>query len=121
MRIVNLTQHAATPEQVAAGVIEPQDKAAVAALLTFNTCPTIQVIWDRARKLAALASKSGCDAAMIGGAPYLMPALETCLMSAGVAQLYSFSERISQEQVQSDGSVRKVNIFRHTGWVGGDL
>jgi hypothetical protein len=39
MKILNLTQHEATKEQVAAGGVEPLDKEAVQRLLTFNNLP----------------------------------------------------------------------------------
>jgi hypothetical protein len=35
----------------------------------------------------------------------------------GITALYSFSTRESVDQPQPDGSVRKVAVFRHTGWV----
>ena len=56
--------------------------------------------------------------AMIGGAPWMMSALEGALLDAGVQPVYAFSVRESVEQVQPDGSVRKVNVFRHVGFVG---
>ncbi len=31
--------------------------------------------------------------------------------------LYSFTKKESTEAVQPDGSVKKVAIFRHVGWV----
>jgi hypothetical protein len=139
MSIFNLTQHAATPEQVQAGVIDPSPsvKAYVQELLTFATCPTRYEIRIRARTLAQivvgdsvrateLAIQDGVEPiapgqfkrAMIGGAPYLMPALDDVLFEHfSIEPLYSFSERVSEEVVQPDGSVRKVNTFRHAGWV----
>jgi hypothetical protein len=50
MHVINLTQHAATAEQMAAGVVEPQDKTAVNRLLTFETCPDRDAIRARAPK-----------------------------------------------------------------------
>lgn len=117
MKILNLTQHVATPEQVAQGVFEPADKTAVQALLTFNTLPTGEEISKRAFDLAELAHKAGAEAAMIGGAPYLMSWLETALRHSGVTPLYSFTQRESEEQAQPDGTVRKVAVFRHVGFV----
>ena len=35
----------------------------------------------------------------------------------GVPAVYAFSVRESVEQPQPDGSVRKVNVFRHVGFV----
>jgi len=116
-KILNLTQHAATPEQVADGVIEPENKAAVQAALTFETLPTQAEVQERALDLSEIARDSGCEAAMVGGAPYLMEPLERCLKLVGVVALYAFSQRESSEQRQPDGSVRKVQTFRHAGWV----
>ncbi|MEK7509560.1 MAG: hypothetical protein AAB605_02495 [Patescibacteria group bacterium] len=115
--ILNLTQHAATPDQVQAGVVEPADKPAVSTLLTFDTAPDQGELQRRASALAAMATNAGTPAAMIGGAPYLMAPLEKALREAGVKPVYSFSERRSSEQTQPDGSVRKVNVFVHVGWV----
>lgn len=75
MKILNLTQHAATPEQIAAGVFEPQDKEAVRELLTFETLPTKEEIHSRAVKLTIEALEHDVKAAMIGGAGYLMSEL----------------------------------------------
>jgi hypothetical protein len=118
MRIINLTQHAATAEQINAGVVEPRDKAAVNRLLTFDVCPDSEVIRARAEALAAVARESGANAALVGGAPYLMGPLETTLREVGVRPLYAFSQRAGvEEERQPDGSVRKVQVFRHAGWI----
>jgi hypothetical protein len=55
--------------------------------------------------------------AMIGGAPYLMAPLESALRAHGITPVYAFSVRESVDQVQPDGSVRKVAVFRHAGFV----
>ena len=137
MPILNLTQHTATPEQVAAGVIEPtaEERAEIVQLLTFDEQPNRHEIRDRAYELAFIArrvfsrvyaamtpeeseldSRSG-SCAMIGGAPYLMSALEEELAKELITPLYAFSIRESVEQVQPDGSVRKMAIFRHQGFI----
>jgi hypothetical protein len=54
---------------------------------------------------------------MIGGAPYLMGALEKALRECGFTPVYAFSKRESIDQPQPDGSVRKVAVFRHLGFV----
>lgn len=117
MSILNLTQHAATPDQVSAGVVEPSDKKAVGSLLTFHSAPDKGELSRRSDSLTAMAVNAGVTTAMIGGAPYLMAPLEKALKAAGIMPVYSFSERRSSEQTQPDGSVQKVNIFVHTGWV----
>ena len=115
--ILNLTQHGASNEQVSEGVIEPKSKDLVRDILTFNTIPNISEINLRAEKLARLAQESGAESAMIGGAPYLMSALEKALKDAGVKPIYSFTERRSVETQNPDGSTTKTAVFQHVGWV----
>ena len=120
--IINLTQHPASPEQLAAGVVDLPDseRSTLTALLTVDTLPTRDEITRRCADiamLAALASESHPDGAMIGGAPWMMAALESALQAQGIAAMYAFSIRESVEQSQPDGSVRKVNVFRHAGFV----
>ena len=117
MIILNMTQHDSTDAQKAVGVVEPSDKAAVRGLLTFNAIPSKEEMAERASKLAAVAVNEKCDAAMIGGAPYFMSALELALKERGVKPMYAFSVRESADVTQADGSVRKVAIFRHLGFV----
>jgi hypothetical protein len=117
VRIVNLTQHAATAEQIAAGVVEPPLKEEVCRLITFEDLPTIEKIRWRAGVVASIAKVSGCEAAMIGGAPFFMAPLERALVAVGVKPLYAFSKRESAEEKQPDGSVKKTQVFRHIGFV----
>jgi hypothetical protein len=114
---LNLTQHAASTEQVSVGVVEPADKQVVSKLLTFDTAPNGAEMERRAGVLAAMAASTGAPSAMIGGAPYFMAPLEKALKAAGIKPVYSFSTRESVDQPQPDGTVRKVAVFRHTGWV----
>ena len=116
-KIYNLTQHPASAEQVSAGVVEPADKRAVGTVLTFDTAPDGAELARRAAEFAAMAATAGASAAMIGGAPYFMAPLERALRAAGIKPVYSFSTRESVEQTRPDGSVQKVAVFRHTGWV----
>jgi len=118
MKILNLTQHAATEEQIASGVYEPQDKAGVQRLLTFESLPSMEEIEARSFNLAGYPALDGATAAMIGGAPFLMPALDAALRKYGITPVYAFSVRESVDQTQQDGSVRKVAVFRHAGFVG---
>lgn len=116
--IINLTQHIATPEQVEAGVIDLQgeDLTQLKKLLNFVGMPTNGDIHDRAFDIARIADQSGAEAAMIGGAPYLMPHLQKALQARGIAVFYAFSERVSVERVV-DGVVVKTNEFKHVGFV----
>lgn len=121
--ILNLTQHTATPDQVEAGVVDLVDSTrnTLVGLLTFNSLPTSQEIEAKALALAMLAlDQAPADQAvkaMIGGAPYLMARLEKALLDVGIIPVYAFSERVSVEQSMEDGSVRKVNVFKHVGFV----
>ena len=115
--ILNLTQHQATPDQIAAGVMEPSDKEKVQALLTFNYLPSMEEIYERAEALSDLASECGATQVMIGGAPYLMAPLQECLTRRRILPLYSFTERVSEDVPQTDGTTRKVSVFRHVGFV----
>lgn len=129
--IINLTQHMATAEQIAVGVVDiaGEQRQALIVALTFDVLPTLDEINERADFIAHLAVFNGLydlgdgenspypTAALIGGAPWLMGALETALKAVSVQPLYAFSVRESVEQTQDDGSVKKVNIFRHAGFV----
>lgn len=120
--ILNLTQHQGTPEQGVTDLVG-DELAALKRALTFDTIPTTaQEILERAEYVAEPARMSGLGggaptAAMIGGAPYLMAPLEAALRARGIVPLYAFSVRESTEQTNPDGTVRKVNTFRHAGFV----
>jgi len=116
--IINLTQHAATAEQLAAGVVDltGQDLSNLKALLTFVCLPTAEAVYDRAYAVANLAQSHGAESVMIGGAPFFMGALERALNKIGIKPLYAFSERVSVEK-EVDGKIIKTNEFKHIGFV----
>lgn len=116
--IVNLTQHPASSEQIAAGVVDLAGGAAamLRTLLTFESAPTQREIYTRADQIAGLC-KAGDELAMIGGALWLMEPLAHALRLKGIEPVFAFSVRETEEQAQADGSVRKVAMFRHTGFV----
>lgn len=115
-KVLNLTQHTPTAEQMAVGVVNPADQGAVKSLLTFTAAPTAAEICQRADALAVIAETEEAPAAMIGGAGYLMPALERALRARGIRPVHSFTERRSVE-VEKDGTVVKTAVFVHVGWV----
>lgn len=129
--ILNLTQHPATAEQVAAGVVDLEgvDLVEIKALLTFGDVPREGEPEARARAIAEIARRVrvaenvGADEvfAMIGGAMWLMAPLEKELAYAGIAPAYAFSVRESVEETLSDGSVRKTAVFRHRGFYAPEL
>lgn len=117
--ILNLTQHVATPEQIAAGVVDLDavKRSQLQKLLTFDTIPSVLDITSRALEIAEIAKAENCKTAMIGGAPFLMSALENALDIAQIKAVYAFSQRVSVESVTSDGTVTKTNVFKHVGFV----
>lgn len=129
MIILNLTQHEATQEQLAAGVIEPRldFKKYVQDLLTFESIPDSTELDDRAHDLALAASMYDIDpdddesvtprAVMLGGAPFFMSTLENWCQRCGLVTLYAFSRRESVDHVMPDGTFKKVGVFRHLGFV----
>jgi hypothetical protein len=127
--IINLTQHDATPEQIAAGVVDLKGEqlTRLRQLLTFEQIPSSGQIDDRAITVAHLAVFNGLGpddgedpvprAAMIGGAPFFMAALERQLRALSVDPVYAFSQRRAIEKKQADGSVKKIQVFQHLGFV----
>lgn len=117
MAILNLTQHIATNDQILDGVIEPNDKALVKGLITFETIPTAQEMRERVKQLIAIAKEHGVTEVMVGGAGYFIPFLERGLIQAGLIPLHSFNVRNSVDKHHADGSVETVMIFKHAGFV----
>jgi hypothetical protein len=128
--ILNLTQHVVTAEQKAQLVVEPRmTKDKIRELLTFEEIPTKEEIESRATKLAEIAVSEASMYAgetdnviwitrvMIGGAPYFMGALEKAVRECGFTPVYAFSKRESEDVPQPDGSVKKIQVFRHIGFV----
>lgn len=115
MKILNLTQHKVTQDQIDVGVEEPIYKEKICSYLNFNDMPTYLGMKSRAEKLATYAKNEGYEKVMIGGAPYFMPVLEFILKEAGLKVCYAFSKRVSEEK-EINGVVVKVNNFKHIGF-----
>jgi hypothetical protein len=125
--MLNLTQHKATQDQIDAGVTDaPEEYSAdIKRLLTFDSLPDRFEVQERAEQIAQLASVWGADedcpdpglSAMIGGAPFLMSALESALLDYSIKPFYAFSQRESKETTDENGNVTKTNVFRHVGFV----
>ena len=116
-KIINLTQHQASVEQTKAGVFNLPEDSILKDALTFNTLPTKVDIERRAQLITGIALTHEATHAMIGGAPYLMGALERLLKEAGIQPLYSFTERVSVEKKGENGEIIKTSVFQHKGWV----
>lgn len=54
---------------------------------------------------------------MIGGASFFAAPLERALLDVGAQPLYALSERESVEEVLPDGTVKKIGVFRHLGFL----
>lgn len=127
MKILNLTQHLATPDQLAAGVVDISERHRewLLAEITFEDPPSAQEMLSRARQIVCLVQhyvkKDGGvwrhPAVMIGGAPYFMPMLQRVLKEEGCKVLYAFTRRESVDTIAPDGSIHKTSVFRHAGFV----
>lgn len=120
MRLINLTQHSLTFEQIAGNEVFRKEATAgdiVCDRLTFNEIPTHEEMEQRALELARLASQHAAEGAIIGGAGYFMPYLEKELLKLNIIPMYSFTRRESVEKKNADGSITKTSIFKHIGWV----
>ena len=125
--IINVTQHSVTNDQI--NDLENKFKE-IAILnpggdmfrnsLTFTNMPSKEELSKVAKKIANDAFTMGASYAIVAGAPYLMAHLEKEFFRLNIVPLYSFSERVSQEIKEPDGSVRKTNIFKHVGFIEAD-
>ena len=123
MAILNLTQHNATATQIEAGIIDlPAElKTALISIITFPATYTKSDLECKARQvLEVVRDYHGSEVAktasvMIGGMPSFMPVLERVLSEYGIKVGYACTDRVSEDQVQADGSVKKVAVFKHAG------
>ena len=118
----NLTQHNVTPSQEAAGICDlvPSQHNKLKAMLTMKAEDVCQAsIIERAELIADFCDVFAVDGHhfMIGGAPFLMPVLSKALWNRGFKPFYAVSDRVSEESVLADGSVRKVMVFNHVSLV----
>lgn len=120
-KIFNLTQFSASPEQKSAGVIEPESKELIKAMLTFTEqdLPRINATMkNRAETLAGIVARSGARAAMIGGASFYLESLEDALRYRSIVPLYSYSERVSREELNKEtGELKKDSYFKHVEFI----
>jgi hypothetical protein len=127
--ILNLTQHKATKDQLLAGLVDVTGGflLQLIALLTFDSMPTSVFIREAATSIADIAvahreyaralGEPPITSAMIGGAPYLMSALEDALIKVGIMPMYAFTLRVSSEAATADGGTHKVAVFQHRGFI----
>jgi hypothetical protein len=107
MAFINLTQHDATAEQIAAGIVDIHDVdmlREVRELLTFNDIPDMERIIQTAKNISYIASdyryfydgghRDKCEGVMIGCAPYLMGPLEIALIDRAFKVFYADSVEV---------------------------
>ena len=131
--IINATQHLPTTAQHEAGVeaLWPEHRKELQKLLTFETLPSSMEVSARAHQVAQFFNELSevqqarewglIPVAMIGGAPFFMTPLEIAFAHQGIPVVYAFSTRESKEVMNSDGTVRKENVFKHAGFVPGTM
>ena len=128
--ILNLTQHAASAEQAAQGVVDLPAalRKELSELLTFEELPTPEALRERASCIVELVKKTPFGEvdkegipttyfkAMIGGAPFFMPVLATALeVTFACEPVYAFSKR---DSVEDPATGVKTSVFKHIGFVG---
>lgn len=68
-----------------------------------------------ADNISELAEKHNAIIIQLGGSPLFL------VMAAGVIgsgrMIFADSERVSEDIPQPDGSVKKISIFKHKGWI----
>lgn len=119
MNIINLTQHAATEDQLVAGVIDLQGdlKAALVAAITFPPVYDHAELVSRAKRVVGVVRDSQIDAGhvMIGGMPSFMPVLQEVLQMSGYHVGYACTDRVSVDVPDGNGGIRKTSVFKHVG------
>lgn len=115
--IYNFTQHKCTREQIKDDIIEVPNHSYVQKLLTFESIPSKEEVYDRAKILADYAQSISASKVMLGGALYLMGPLTEELKKRNINVCFSFTKRESMETIDQDGNVIKTLKFRHLGIV----
>ena len=123
MKLINLTQHQLTSQQlVGAAEVGNDVRDEIVKLITFSGCPTAEIIKGNASRLAEICRDMHASHAVIGGAPYFMGPLEKALRNVGIVPLYAFTERVAVEVVNPEtGEVTKTSKFNFAGWIEGAL
>lgn len=119
MKIVNFTLRAATPEQLAEGVIEvsDEDRLRIHELFKFQYVPDAYEVTVRARLLAQLAESYDAGYVLVDGPPFLMVALDIALRALNVYPLYALSKKEITKTIRPDGTVVEQSVTKPVGWV----
>lgn len=68
-----------------------------------------------ADNISELAEKHNAKIIQLGGSPMFLVVASSVIGSGRM--IFADSERISEDIPQPDGSVKKVSIFKHKGWI----
>jgi hypothetical protein len=82
-----------------------------------NTSAEVAELEALASDLCSLAIKEGGEIYQPGGSPAFQAVLSRKAKDMGVTLYYAHSVRESKEEKLPDGSVKKVAVFRHQGWI----
>ncbi len=84
-----------------------------------NTPADTGVLEELAKKLLKFAESNSADLYQPGGSPAFQAVLGRVHLSLNstVGVFYAHSVRESKEEKLPDGSIKKVAVFRHQGWI----
>jgi len=118
MKILNLTQHNATPSQKEAGLVdlEGNELEELREIITFDSLPTFAELELASMALAMIAHEHGFENVLIGGACYFMPVLENHLKKCGFTPYYAYSKRNAVDKMV-DGKIVTEYTFEHEGFL----
>lgn len=124
MKILNLTKHQPTPEQVRDGLFNSPHTSVQDTISECQRFDTLEDVGEdgthadaKAYTLAVVAHNAGAKYALVAGASFLIVPLCAYLRQRGITPVSSFSERIAEELPQPDGSVKLSYVFKHIAFV----
>lgn len=123
MFLVNMTAYLASPEQREMGVIdvEQQISHALRELLTFNSCPSAEVMADRANEFADLAkslcAKYKADGVLVYAKTFFMPVLVSALTARQIVSYVTYAPKVTS--IDTNGSVNRN--YKHVDLVRADI
>jgi hypothetical protein len=118
IKMLNLTQHPATPAQKEDGVVdlEGEELEYLRKCITFNTLPSLEQLEKNSIDLAKIAREKGYENVLIGGACYFMPVLDNTLKRFGIKPYYAYSKRNAVDKMV-DGKIITEYTFEHEGFL----
>jgi hypothetical protein len=123
MRVINLTKYRATPDQIEAGVLDVTDSlfGQLRVALTFDKPPTPDEIIKRSQAIVDVAREADNVNVMIGGDLWMIPIIERLLYTNGFSVWYPLSKIVFKHVTKHDGTIEKMMVFHHEGFVSGSL